>query len=310
MLVVLPLAGGYLARRFGGLSERLAQGLMTAVMVLGYPAGGFLSIWGMEIQVQDLWLPALGAIHVAVMGAGGVLIGRAVAAEKADVGLLSIGSALGNTGFTMGGLVLYHLYGKGGLALMSIYCLMWMPVTVLLTYPIARHYAPHQPKRPLGRLILRSIFDWRSIGLPVSLAAIWLSVRGIMPPGAIARMRVVDILIFTVTIVAFFSIGLRLHLGNLGAIRKLIAAVTAARFGLGLLVGYALAAATLLTPWALTGVARNVFLVESFVPTAVTTVGVANMFGLKPREASGVFVINTLMYLALVLPFVLWFFGR
>jgi predicted permease len=309
LLVIAPLAGGYAVRRMGWASERLAQWLMTAVLVAGYPAGGFFSIWGMELRAQDLWLPTLGALHVVLMAAGGLAIGRLVTADKAEIGLVSIGSALGNTGFTMGGLVLYHLYGKDGLALMSIYCLMWMPLTVLLTYPIARHYSPDQPRRPLWRLILRSVFDWRSIGLPVSLAAIWLSLRGIEPPGAIASLRVVDAIIFTVTIAAFFSIGLRLQLRKVGATMKLIAAVTVARFALGFLLGYALFRATLLTPWALTGTARNVFIIESFVPTAVTMVGIANMFDLKPHEASVTFVVNTVIYLVAVLPVVLWAFG-
>ena len=309
LLIVAPLAAGYLARRFGWAPERLAQRMMTAVMVIGYPAGGFFSIWGMELHAADAWLPALGALHVALMAAVGLAIGRCVTSDRGEVGLIGIGSALGNTGFTLGGLVLYLLYGKEGLALMSIYCLMWMPLTVVLTYPIARHYASDRPNRSLGRLILRSIFDWRSIGLPVSLAAIWLSARGIQPPKAVATLRLVDIIIFVVTIAAFFSIGLRTHLDKVGELKKLIATVTAARFGLGLLVGWALALATLLTPWALTGISRNVFIIESFVPTAVTTVGVANMFDLKPREASVVFVANTLIYLVAVLPFVLWAYG-
>jgi hypothetical protein len=48
--------------------------------------------------------------------------------------------------------------------------------------------------------------------------------------------------------------------------------------------------------------------VEAFVPTAVTMVAVANMFRLRPQEASIFFVVNTLMYLAFVLPWVLLFF--
>ncbi|MHC4984010.1 MAG: AEC family transporter [Planctomycetota bacterium] len=309
LLTAPPLAVGYLAQRRGWASEILAQRLMTAVVVVGYPLGGFFSIWGMELHVEDLWLPTLGALQVGLMAAAGTAIGRAIAADKAETGLISIASALGNTGFTMGGLVLYLLHGKQGLGLVAIYCLMWMPAIVLVTYPIARHYAPNQPRRPLWRLIVRSIFDWRSVGLPISLAAIWLSMRGVMPPEAFLRFRVVDIIIFLVAITAFFSIGLRLRLKEAGAVKKLIATVTAARFGLGLAVGWSLASATLLTPWALRGIARDVFVVEAFVPTAVTTVGVANMFNLRPRAASAVFVVNTLVYLVAVLPVVIWIFG-
>jgi predicted permease len=55
---------------------------------------------------------------------------------------------------------------------------------------------------------------------------------------------------------------------------------------------------------------REVFIIESFVPTAVTMVAVANMFRLEPRKASMLFIVNTVMYLVVVLPIVLWLFGQ
>ena len=63
------------------------------------------------------------------------------------------------------------------------------------------------------------------------------------------------------------------------------------------------------TPWPLVGLSRDVFLVQAFVPTAVMLVAMANMFSLRPRTASVLFVANTLIYLVLVLPWVLWAFG-
>jgi predicted permease len=81
------------------------------------------------------------------------------------------------------------------------------------------------------------------------------------------------------------------------------------RFGVAAAVGVALSWLTWLTPWPLHGLRWNVNVVESFVPTAVTMVAVANMFSLRPREASALFVVNTVMYLVLVLPVVFWIFG-
>ena len=70
-----------------------------------------------------------------------------------------------------------------------------------------------------------------------------------------------------------------------------------------------LAAATRLTPWPLTGLNRTVFLIQSFMPTAVAMVASANMFNLRPRTASVLFVANTVLFLALVLPVVFAVFG-
>ena len=82
------------------------------------------------------------------------------------------------------------------------------------------------------------------------------------------------------------------------------------RFLAGAAVGLGLLALTALTPWPLRWgtLPVNVCLIESFVPMAVTVVAIANMFHLKPREASLLFVANTLMYLVLVMPFVMWAF--
>jgi hypothetical protein len=38
-------------------------------------------------------------------------------------------------------------------------------------------------------------------------------------------------------------------------------------------------------------------------------VAMANMFRLRPAQASVLFVLNTFMYVLVVLPLVLWFFG-
>lgn len=107
---------------------------------------------------------------------------------------------------------------------------------------------------------------------------------------------------------AYFSIGLRLRFAHVRKIWRAILTHAAIRFGAGLAVGAALWGLTLLTPWPLTGQARNILLIESFVPMAVTAVAVANMFTLRPEEASVIFVVNTIAYILLVLPVILYVF--
>jgi len=60
------------------------------------------------------------------------------------------------------------------------------------------------------------------------------------------------------------------------------------------------------TPWPLTARTGNVFLIQCFTSTAVTMVAMANMFHLRPAQASVMFVLNTFMYVMCVLP---WCFG-
>ena len=309
-VIVASMAAGYVARRMRLASERVAEVLMTLVVVCGYTPVAFLSIWGLgRVDISDVWLPVLAAVHWLLMAMAGLAVGRLMTADRARVGTLGLAAGAGNTGFTMGGFVIFLLYGQRGLGLASIYCLMWTPMMVLMLYPIARRFAPGAAPAPLGWLLLRSLFDWRSIGLPAAGVALFLLLCGVERPAAVSDWRVVDVLMYAVTAAAYFSIGLRLHAAHFLSAWRLIAALGALRFGLGAAVGLVLAGLAGLTPWPMSGLARKVFVIESFVPTAVTMVAVCNMFHLRPREASVLFIANTGMYLAGVLPVVVWLLG-
>jgi predicted permease len=308
-LIAVAMGAGYLARRTGLLREGAAKIIMTLVAVLGYPPIGFLSIWSIRLRASDALLPAAGAVHAALMMLIGMGIGRLLTADRAERGLFAVASGVANHGTTLGGFVLFLLFGEAGLARSSIYVLMFWPVTVFLAYPVARHHAGDGRRMPLGRLYRKSVFDIRSIGLLTYAIAIVLSATGVPRPALIGRYHIVDVLVFLLVPVAYFGIGLRLHASHVRPAWRLIAALAGVRFGVGLAVGSLLLAATRLTPWPLEGLSRNVFLVQAFVPTAVMVVAMGNMFNLRPRTASVLFVANTLTYLALVLPWVLWALG-
>ena len=310
-VILASLAGGYVARKRSLLSQRVAEALMTFVAVFGYTAVSFLTIWVLEApRLSDALLPVMGGMHWMMMAGLSILTARTLKMDFENRGVLGVTGGAGNTGFTMGGFIIYLLAGEQGLALVSIYCLCWTPMIVLFLYPVARHYA-HGPLRvSLGRLMLQSLLDWRSIGLPISIVSLFLCVYKVPRPAIISEYRVVDVLMFVVTAMAYFSIGMRVHLGDLGRLAKMIFSLAALRFAGGLAIALGMLALLALTPWPLEGLRRDVFLIESFVPTAVIGVAVCSMFHLRPRSASVLFLVNTVMYLVLVLPIVMWVFGR
>lgn len=304
-MIVLSTLAGYIARRMNWIPERVAVWLMTGVVVFGYTPVSFLSIWTVRPGLAEAWLPVLGGAQVAIMAFVGLMVGRLLTADRQEVGLMGMVTAVGNTGFTMGGFVIFLLYGEEGLGRGSIYALMWYLMMVLVLYPIARHYSG-QGDEPLGRLMLRSLFNWRSIGLPITVVGLTLTLCQVPRPQAVTDYHVVPILMYIVLPAAYFSIGLRLHLGSTWRLRKFIAALAGLRFLGGAALALLMAAATQLTAYPLTGASRGVLLINSCVPTAITAVAVANMFHLRPCEASVLFVINSTMYLTLVLPIVVW----
>lgn len=307
--VILAMAGGYLCRRLQWVKETAGETIMTIVAVFGYPCVGFLTLWDVHLNRSDILMPLMAIVHATIMTFLSLALAGYFTTERPEKGLFAVAGGLGNNGFTMGAFVLYLLYGEAGMGVANLYFILFMPVVVFVVYPIARHYATEQPQGSMASLILHSIFDWRSIGLPISLLGIIMSAIGIPRPSIIADTHVIDILVYLLTPLAFFSIGLRLHVSKFVPLWRPILGLAFVRFVLAAVVGWALAYATWLTPWAVHGLRWNVCIVESFVPTAVTMVAVANMFRLCPREASVLFVANTIMYLILVLPFVWLIYG-
>ncbi len=309
-LILLSTVAGYLCRKRELLDEGLSKSMMTFVMVFGYTTVSVLSIWKLKLNVAHAWLPILGGLQIVLMIMVGLAFSKLITSIRSKRGLFAICMSMGNNGLTMGGFIVYQLLGENGLGLASIYGLMWTPIIVFVLYPVAIHFSSRKPNHSIGKLLVKSVFNWRAIGMPMSIVAIVLSLSNVPRPDAIADFHIIDILVFVVTAMAYFSIGLRLHLSRVAPLKKQIISLAACRFGIGLAAGWALVAVTYLTPWPMVaGITRDVFIIQSFVPVAITAVAIANMFGLHPRQASALFVTNTAAYIAAVLPFVVWIYG-
>ncbi|MFP4434370.1 MAG: AEC family transporter [Phycisphaerae bacterium] len=308
-LLVVSMAGGWLARRRGWVHESAARSLMSVVAVFGYSSIGMLSIWTTPLGISDIWLPVLGATYMIVLTLVGLAIGRFALKSTSEIGLLGLAGGISNLGPTMGGFVVFLFYGEPGLGLVGVLTLMFVPMVVLWGFPIARHYSPSIERMPLLKLYATSLLSWRSLGVPIMAAGVVLSVLDVPRPRIVAEWYVVDVMVFALVAAAYFSIGLRLRGGDLWVLRKPIALLAGIRFVGGLVVMLALLAITQWTPWPLgwDTLGGRVLFIEGFVPTAVSMVAVANMFHLAPRKASALFVANTLMYLVLILPWVVLF---
>ena len=186
-VIVGSMTAGYAARKLDWLGQRASKATMTVVMVAGYSSVVLLAIWNMPLRAEHAWLPVLGALNTGAVALLAMALAPLFARDRVERGLLSIHAGVANTGATMGGLVLLGLFGKEGLELGSFYFLMWMPFVVFVLYPIARHYSPTHAGGSLGRLMVRSVFNWRSMGLLMGLAGLTLSLCRVPRPAAIGR---------------------------------------------------------------------------------------------------------------------------
>ena len=306
-LIVVSMSAGYLARRRGWASERLGQILMTFYLVVGGTLVCMLSVWPLHLAWADALLPLFATVHVIVLALLALAFVPLLTGDRPERGTFAIAAGFGNNGFTMGSFIAYVLFGQQALGLGTIYTLMAMPVTVLFFFPIARACSADAPRIPLYRLMLKSIFDWRAIGLPATLLAILFSPNALdVPlPAWLTAGPFLDMLMFLMTAVAYFAIGLRLHISHVPRLARMIVSLGFFRFLLAPLLAVGI---LLLAPWAPSDISFKTFLVVSSVPTAVTGVAVSNMFALRPQEASALFIANTLTYLAIILPIVAWYY--
>ncbi len=307
-LILCSMSAGYGARKLRLLGDHTAKLLMTFVMVIGYSSVQLLAIWQTKLSADLVWLPVVGGLNMTVMLLVGVALAGLFTKERPFKGLFAISSGAANTGVTMGGLILLALYGERGLELMSIYCIMWMLVIVFVMYPIARHYSPDHTGGSLGKLMLHSIFDWRSIALPMALVGLGLNLGKVAQPVIIKEWGLLTTLTAVTNAAAYFAIGLRLKLGSLKGLWRLIGGIALMRF----VVSGLLAAGTVwlfgLVVTDLSWELRRLLIIESLMPVGVATVAIANMFQLRPGSASVMFLVNTLGFLLIVLPVLFWVF--
>jgi predicted permease len=221
-----------------------------------------------------------------------------------DTGAYSYAAAHSNLGVTMGGFVCLALFEEKGLALTLIYITLWTVVMFGVFFPLAGSFAGQDTCFGLGSF-LRSLLDIRCISLPAIFLGLGLNVAGVTRPGWIEDWHLVDILVCVNSAVMFFVIGLTLHLSSLKDYLTACASLSAIKF-----IASPIAAAGLILLAQAAGLHLdklriNVMMVESAMPTAVFAVVVANLYGLNARLASLLFVINTAVFLAVVLPVIM-----
>ncbi|MFN2351663.1 MAG: AEC family transporter [Kiritimatiellia bacterium] len=308
-LIVGSSLAGYFARQTGLVREAAARGIMTQVSVVGYPVVGFIAIWQIPLHGAVAWLPLLGGLQATLMALLALWFGRRLLPDRAERGMVGFCCGIGNHGVTMAGFVIYLLFGNMGLGITTVYNIYTFFAFVLLSFTIAQAYAPDAPRCSIVRLLLKNLLNWRAAGLYACLVAILFSVCGLPVPDLVARLRVMDIAVCFVICGAYFGIGLRLHIPNMLGIGRAIGVMLVVRHLVGPLIGLSLAGLTWLTPWPVTGLALKVVLIQSSVPVGVMGVAVANMFHLRPQEASALFIVSSVVYLIFGIPVVMWLFG-
>jgi len=306
--IVVATAVGYLTRKRDWLDESCAGPLMFYIVILGWTPASALVLWQLPLQWSLIALPVVSTLLPVCLAPFGYFFSRIHRLDSKSAGTFIVASGISNIGFTMGAFVCYCLFGMLGLGYANLFAATWAVPYVGFYYPLARRYGDPHARLDI-RFLLRTFFDIRALPVLGSVIGLAFNIIQLPFPGCIATFHLLDILIILSLLTSFAVIGLQIHFSHLARQKLLHASLATVKF----VITPALTMFLMILAERIFGslpvTARHVILIQSFMPTAIFTVVIANLFDLEPRLAGMLFLVNTVVFLAVVLP-ILTFFLR
>lgn len=309
----LCLVAGYGARRRNLLGEHVARPIHFVTVSIIWGGVALLSIWKLPPERANLWLIAIEPLLVVIPAFAVIPIARWMGCDNKQTGVLATSAGLGNLGFTLGAYLCYTLLGKNGghgdaaLAYAVAQVNLMAMTGVLALYPLARHFGEqHTGDMSVTRLIVTSFFDFRALMVHCAILGCVLAYMSVPFPTVIEKFYTIDILFYLGGFGGYFAIGLRLRMGDIRIYMREHALLAAVKFAGIPLLSLGILALVNLTPAPLAPLGQRVVLVEAFMPVAIQGVMIANLFHLDGRMASTLWLVNTVLFVLLPLPVIVW----
>ncbi len=299
-LVILAsfLAGPVVKRRVLNPSK-LSKITININLICIEPVIVFWSVWGLELNRDLIILPLAGVLLVLLGMLAGIFFNEVLKLADKKRATFLISACLANHGFTMGGFLCYLLFGEKGLALSIIFLSYFMPFIFLFIFPYARKAGRREQntEMPFLKRVTPFFFNLQNMPLYALLMAVILQLAGLARP--VYQLSLEPLLLISVGLY-YFSLGTNFRSVHIkGALKENIA-LDAIKF---LIVPFV--AFVVLKSVPLETAVKQVIMLEAFMPAAIYSVISSILFDLDSGLASGMFVLNTLFFLFLVLPFIM-----
>lgn len=321
---VLAILAGYVSRERGWLREEASRHVHWVTIVILWSAGAVFSLWNLAPDRANLWVLIIVPLCVALPAYAVLPIARAMKLPRQQVGVLALAAGTSNSGFTLGAFLCYTLLpspalltqmtGEGAepetlsynaLAYGVLAVMTMSAAVVFLLFPLAYKLGDHgKGDRTLRQLILRSFIDWKAMMFYCSAVGIALAYLRVPYPQVIHDWHLLKILFYLGAAGAYFGVGMRLHLSEIRPHLRSHALVAAIKF-----IAFPLLSGGLLLAATRAGVVApppplmvQALLLLAFMPSAIQTVMLSNLFHLDARMASSVWVVNSVLFFLIPLP--------
>ncbi|MBN1810137.1 MAG: hypothetical protein JW909_13810 [Planctomycetes bacterium] len=305
LIQVIPLALGYTLKKRGVARESWGRPLSRFVIWFFNTSVCFLAAWVLPMKLSMFKLPAVAVVFAVAITFIAVLMSRIHPKHSPpDRGAYIVGSVISNYGFTLGGFICFIFLGETALSMQTVYIFPLVAFIYLVWFPIARYYGTAGDAVSPLKSFLMAFRDITTLPLAGTLAGLSLNFLSLKWP-AFARPSFLEhvnaVLVWTGTAASTFTIGVTLQVDSVLKYRLENATVAVTKFLTAPLLGYALAKAF--------GADRSqlqVVVILSIVPVGLFTSFASSIFGLNRNLANSLFVVNTAVFLALILPLLVW----
>jgi predicted permease len=293
-LIIFPFISGMAAKKLFRIQNPsvFTKKLIRVNLVGIEPVIALWSTWGLILTRELIMLPLAGLFIVVCGMIFGRVFRRTLGLTGKKAATFFISSTLANHGFTMGAFLCYLLIGEKGLGLAFLFLSYFMPFVFLVIFPYAR-------KQSTGKrfdLAFASDFFLSLQNMPLFAIITSLILLGL----GIERPRAafpVDVFIIISMALYYFTLGLNFEVPTFFASGRENAALALIKF---LLVPFA--TLLILKIVHLDPAVETVIFVQSFMPAAIYSVVASVLFDLDAGFASNLFVWNSMIFLAGILP--------
>lgn len=296
-VIILPFLAGSVLNRKGDKISGSAKKIIAFNLILMEPPIILWSIWGLSLKREMMLLPLAGLIMVLVGLLSGKATSRLLQTDVKREKVYTICSSLSNHGFTLGGFLCYLFAGEQGLALSAIFIIYFIPYTFMMIFPYAG--TNHLNEVFSWHFIKDFIFSYRNLPLYTVFVALFLNLAEISRPEIYFP---IDPFLATSIALYYLTLGINFKLSDLSLFNSAHLLMALQKF-----IFLPLLTFLVLQFFPLSNEIRLVILLQSFMPIAVYAVISSILFDLDSGWASGLFVINTLIFILLVFPALFFF---
>ncbi len=292
ILIIAPFIAGYAARKNFKNRRDFSKRLININLIFIEPLIAFWSILGLSLSEEMIFLPA-GALALVLSGfAVGFLFASASKMKGIRKSVSMISSSLANHGYTMGGFICYLFLGEQGLGLAVLFISYFMPYIFLFIFPYAKIASGKSEYR--GNIVKGFLLNFQNMPFYAIIVSLCLKLAGIKRPDI--NFPINELLMISIALY-YFSLGLNFSFDGLRG--------TASANIFLVLIKFLIIPASVLM--ALSGVnidhsIKTIILIQSFMPAAIYSVAASILFDLDSKFASGLFVVNTIIFITIVLP--------